>query len=76
MWPELTYVGLTAAALLTSSFYQSVPRSMIACFPIYLLAASCCAEQRHRWAIRTLGVASAVLLVANTALFVRGYDAG
>jgi hypothetical protein len=36
-WPEATYVGLTAVTLLTSSYYLSVPRSMLVCFPVWLL---------------------------------------
>lgn len=76
MWPELTYVGLTAGALLTSDHYQSVPRSMIVCFPIFLLVARWSAEPRHRWAFAGAALASAVLLLASSALYVRGYHAG
>jgi hypothetical protein len=76
MWSEFTYVGLTAAALLTSSQYQSVPRSMIVCFPIFLLLARWCADPRHRWILATAALASATLLVVDTTLYVRGYHAG
>ncbi len=36
-WPELTYVGLTAVSLLTSTVYLSIPRSVLLCFPLLVL---------------------------------------
>jgi Gpi18-like mannosyltransferase len=69
LWPEFTYVGLTAASLLSSTYYLSVPRSMLLCFPAVILLAhqpSSVAWRRLWW---TGGVAGAALLVVNTTTF-------
>lgn len=39
-WGEMTYVGLSVAALATSSFYLSVARATLLWFPLWLLLAS------------------------------------
>lgn len=75
LWPELTYVGLGVLSLFSSSFYQSVPRSMIVAFPIFLLVGQW-SVGRRRWTVAVLAVASGALLVTNVTLFVRGYLAG
>jgi hypothetical protein len=36
-WPEFVFVGLTVAALTTSSFYYSIPRNVSVLFPIWML---------------------------------------
>lgn len=36
-WPEFTYVGLTALSLLTSAYYLSIPRSLLTCFPLFVM---------------------------------------
>jgi hypothetical protein len=76
MWPEVTYVGLTAAALLTSSFYQSVPRSMLVAFPVFVPLAQWTSTTRHRIVVAAAVLASAAILTVNTACFVRGCFAG
>jgi hypothetical protein len=76
MWPELTYVGLSALALLTSSFYQDVPRSTILAFPVLAFVAQWSMASPHRRVVWTIVAASSVLLVTNVAFFVRGYTAG
>ncbi|MFI6530798.1 mannosyltransferase family protein [Nonomuraea sp. NPDC050547] len=36
-WPAFTYVGLQVAALTTSTFYMSIPRSALLWFPLWVL---------------------------------------
>jgi hypothetical protein len=76
MWPELTYVGLSTLALLTSSFYQDVPRSTILAFPVVAFVAQWSVASPHRRVVWTVVAASSVLLLTNVAFFVRGYTAG
>lgn len=76
LWPELTYVGLTALALLTNAFYQSVPRSTLVAFPMLVAAARWATACRHRSLVVLAASASTVLLGVNVACFVRGYIAG
>lgn len=75
MWPELVYVSLTAGALLTSGFYQAVPRSMIVAFPVFLLVGRW-GVSRLRWTLVPVALAAAALLVLNIGLFTRGYLLG
>ncbi|SOD72777.1 Gpi18-like mannosyltransferase [Jatrophihabitans sp. GAS493] len=75
-WPEFTYVGLTALSLMTSSFYQSVPRSTVLAFPIVIMIARWLVTSRHRVLVWGVCATSTLLLVINTATFVRGYWAG
>lgn len=46
-WGEATYVGLSVAALATSTFYLSVARSTLLWWPLFLLLAK--AAQRRPW---------------------------
>jgi len=46
-WAEGVYVGLSVAALATSSYYLSVARATLLWFPLWLLLAE--AAQRRRW---------------------------
>jgi hypothetical protein len=46
-WPEALYVGLAAAALGTSTWYQSGPRSLLLAFPLWIALAR--AAERRRW---------------------------
>ncbi|SDJ37834.1 hypothetical protein SAMN05444157_3079 [Frankineae bacterium MT45] len=75
-WPEFTYVGLTALSLMTSSFYQSVPRSTVLAFPIVIMIAAWVVTSRHRLLVWAACSVSVLLLLINTATFVRGYWAG
>jgi hypothetical protein len=65
-WPEATYVGLTAASLLTSTYYVSIPRSLLVCFPLLILAAQWSRSTPRRRLVVACGVAGVVLLVVNT----------
>jgi len=74
-WPELIYVILTGGSLLTSNFYQSVPRSFLTLFPLYLLVAQW--WMRRSWSPRTImAVGSTGTLLILTSLFVRGFPSG
>lgn len=46
-WPEAVYCGLTFAVLGTATFYQSVPRALLLCWPLYVLVAQ--GAQRRPW---------------------------
>jgi hypothetical protein len=76
LWPEFSYVGLTAASLLTSTAYESVPRSMIVCFPICGLIARWCTRTRHRWLVAVAGLLTLSWTATDAVLFVRGYPVG
>lgn len=76
LWPEVGFVGCAAGALLTSSFYQSVPRSFLVAFPVFLLVGELVRGLRKWYALVPGAVVSAVLVVINASLFVRGYIAG
>lgn len=69
-WGELTYVGLQVAALVSSSFYLSIPRSMLLWWPLWLLIAR--AGLRHRWLHWTYLAVSAPLMAAMAIAFTRG----
>ena len=61
-WAEATFVGLTAASLLTSAYYLSVPRDMLTCFPIAVLVGDWAV--RHRGSVRLYAFAAASVLIA------------
>lgn len=67
-WGEATYVGLSVAALATSSFYLSVARATLLWFPLWVLLAGV----RRPW-LRTVYVAvSAPLMAAGVLTFHAG----
>jgi hypothetical protein len=72
-WAEFTYVGLTAASLLTSTYYLSVPRTLLVCFPLIMLVA--------RWPLGRIWQRGAIaigvsLLAVNTTTFLTGHWTG
>ncbi|MFE4950595.1 mannosyltransferase family protein [Leifsonia sp. NPDC056665] len=69
-WAAVTYVGLTALAMMTSTTYLSIARSTVVLFPLTLLVATTVGDDRRRWIFRTVLAAGLVLLALNTALFV------
>ncbi len=75
-WPELTYVGLTAVSLLTSTVYLSIPRSVLLCFPLLVLTGqwlrrSLATPGSDERALARLVIGGGVALAAvNTATFV------
>lgn len=68
-WPEFTYVGLSAASLLTSTVYLSIPRSLLVCFPVFSLAAEWSTTRRRRGSVTATCFACAGVLVINATTF-------
>lgn len=69
-WAFATYVGLTAAAMMTSTTYMSIARSTAVLFPVAIVVATTTTDARKRWIYRCAIGAGVVLLAFNTALFV------
>jgi hypothetical protein len=68
-WPESGYVGLTAVSLLTSSYYVSIPRSLLVCFPLLVLAAEWSCRSPRRWLVGLCAAVGVAMLVVNTTTF-------
>ena len=70
-WPEATYVGLTALALMTSFTYVSLARTTVLMFPLMIAVAGVRSPRYRRlpWVVLALGL---VLLVFNTHQFTLG----
>jgi hypothetical protein len=69
LWPEFVYVGLTAASLLTSAYYLSIPRSMVVCFPALVVIARALTQLRYRpVAVAVVSLGLAVLAVNTVTL--------
>jgi hypothetical protein len=75
-WPEVVYVGLTAGSLLTSSYYVSIPRTMLVCFPLIVLAAEWIWRSARRWLVAACVTVGVALLVLNTSTFLFNQWAG
>jgi mannosyltransferase PIG-V len=75
-WPEVVYVGLTAGSLLTSSYYVSIPRSILVCFPLIVLAAEWSWRSPRRWLVAACVTVGVALLVLNTSTFLFNQWAG
>ncbi len=73
-WSEAVYVGAQAAALLTSAYYLSVPRSLLLCFPLWVLVAKL--ATRKAWVIAIYALILGPLMLLHTALFLNGAWAG
>jgi hypothetical protein len=73
-WAEATYVGLSVAALATSTFYFSVARSSLLWFPLWVLLAA--ATTRRPWLLRAALAVGAPLMVLGVVLFATGRWAG
>jgi hypothetical protein len=70
-WGEAVLVALTMTSLATSTIFQSVPRSMLVLFPIWILIGQAMSANR---VIRVLVPAVlAPLMLVNVAAFVNGY---
>lgn len=69
-WGFATFVGVTAAAMMTSTTYMSIARSTAVLFPLTILIATTATDTRRRWIFRLAIGAGIVLLAFNTALFV------
>ena len=71
-WAAVTFVGLIAAAMMTSTTYLSIARASVVLFPVTVLVASTVLERRRRWIYWTALAGGAALLIVNTVLFVNG----
>lgn len=73
-WSEFVYVGTQVAALVTSSFYLSIPRSGLLWFPVWVLLGRL--GVRHRWGFATYVAVAAPLMVTYVLVFTKGAWAG
>jgi hypothetical protein len=69
-WGEATYVGLSVAALATSTFYLSVGRATLLWWPLFLLLAA--ASERRRWVHLAYLALSAPLMALLVLTFTTG----
>jgi hypothetical protein len=70
-WPEATYVGLSLAALVSSTFFFSVTRASLLWFPLYLLLAA--AAAKRSWVHGAYLAVSLPLLAALTLTYTSGF---
>ncbi|WP_345393096.1 hypothetical protein [Nonomuraea salmonea] len=73
-WSEAVYTGLQAAALMTSAYYLSIPRSLLLWFPLWVLVAR--VATRRPWLFVLYLLISGPLMLVNTARFLSGAWAG
>jgi hypothetical protein len=69
-WGYAGYMGTTMAVLVTSTWYFSIPRMLLALFPIYLLTAS--ATIRRPLLHDSVMIASGSLAVLGVVVFTQG----
>ncbi|MEW9555682.1 mannosyltransferase family protein [Nonomuraea sp. NPDC050783] len=73
-WSELVYTGAQAAALMTSAYYLSIPRSLLLWFPLWVLVAK--VATGRRWVIALYVLIAGPLMLLNTVRFLSGAWAG
>ncbi|MEV4564930.1 mannosyltransferase family protein [Nonomuraea sp. NPDC049419] len=73
-WSEAVYTGLQAAALMTSAYYLSIPRSLLLWFPLWVLVAR--VATRRPWLFALYLLISGPLMLVNMARFLSGAWAG
>ncbi|MCP2340528.1 hypothetical protein [Actinomadura rupiterrae] len=73
-WPELAYVGLQLAALMTSSYYLSIGRATLLWWPLWLGFGTL--ALRHRWLFGAAVAAAAPFAVLQLLTFTSGGWAG
>lgn len=73
-WAELTYVGISVFALVTSTSYMSIPREMLLWWPLWVGAAI--RLSAHRRALAVVLAASGALMVGTALLYLSGQWAG
>ncbi|MGW0806187.1 mannosyltransferase family protein [Nonomuraea sp. NPDC002799] len=73
-WGEAVYTGAQAAALMTSAYYLSIPRSLLLYFPLWVLVAK--VATRRAWVMALYALISGPLMLVNTARFLSGAWAG
>jgi hypothetical protein len=70
-WAEATYVGLTLAALATSTQYYSVPRAYLTLFPVWVLIGVW--ATRRRWVLGVWVIVALPLMLVGVVGFVTGH---
>jgi hypothetical protein len=73
-WSELVYTGLQAAALMTSAYYLSIPRSLLLWFPLWVALARL--ATRRRWVIVGYAMVAGPLMLLGVTRFLDGAWAG
>ncbi|MEU4407393.1 mannosyltransferase family protein [Streptosporangium sp. NPDC023963] len=73
-WSEAVYVGAQGAALLTSAYYLSIPRSLLLYFPLWVLVAK--VATRRPWVMALYALLLGPLMLLHSALFLSGGWAG
>ncbi|MEV0197988.1 mannosyltransferase family protein [Nonomuraea sp. NPDC050691] len=73
-WSEVVYTGFQAAALMTSAYYLSIPRSLLLWFPLWTAVAALGA--RRPWTLVVYGLVAGPLMVLNAVRFLTGAWAG
>jgi len=73
-WPELLFASLAVGTLATSTWYESVPRSLLLLWPLWCGLARL--SQRYPWAGRVYLTASLPVCAAVGLLFLTGHWAG
>ena len=73
-WGEATYIGLSVAALATSTYYLSVSRATLLWFPLFLLIAA--AAQKRPWVHPLYVAASAPIMALLVLTFTSGVWVG
>jgi len=74
-WAELVYVGISVFALITSTYYMSIPREMLLWWPLWVGAAIWLAGRRWWVTAATLAV-SGSLMIGVALLYFSGEWAG
>ncbi|MDX6256423.1 MAG: hypothetical protein QOJ11_2757 [Frankiales bacterium] len=75
-WAEATYVGFTAASLLTSAYYLSLPRNMLTCFPVAMLSAQWILRHRERKVRYTIAAGSVAIAMFNVSSILSDHWSG
>ncbi|MEV4167997.1 mannosyltransferase family protein [Nonomuraea sp. NPDC049709] len=73
-WSEAVYTGTQAAALMTSAYYLSIPRSLLLWFPLWVLLAK--VGTRRAWVFVLYAAVSGPLMLLNALRFLDGAWAG
>ena len=74
-WPEAVYCGLAVIGLGTQTWYQSVPRTMLIMFPIWVALAQLTRARALAWANAYLAVSGSLAVVLGL-LYLGGQWAG
>ena len=74
-WAELTYIGISVFTLITSTYYQSIPREMLLWWPLWVGAAIWLAGKRW-WVTGAALAVSGSLAVGVALLYLSGEWAG